>query len=78
MVCFFFGGGRNKCEIEFELFVRRKTFGTLARYLFGKPLFILGIFSERRHSFGDFLRNQNFFDTSTYIRITMYGKKAPQ
>ena len=59
---FFFWGGRNECEVCFELFVPRNTFGRLARYLFGTPSFIFGLFFERHHSFGDFLRNQNFLD----------------
>lgn len=62
LMVFFLGGFGNKCEVCFELFVRRNTFGTLARCLFGKPSFILDFFVERPHSFGDFLRNQIFLD----------------
>ena len=80
MVCFFLGG-RNACEVCFELFVPRNTFGRLARYLFGTPSFIFGLFFWKTSLFWRLFKKSKFlgFDTSTYIRniYRCMGRKHP-
>ena len=77
----FFLGGRNECEVCFELFVPRNTFGILARYSFGTPSFIFGPFFWKTSLFWRLFKKSKFlgFDTSTYIRniYRCMGRKHP-